>query len=422
MQAAEWAEPAAGAGEAGMRGGDASKSTSVLIIRLLAWSGVALAAGFLLNNYFIFWRELPSMGALIAGLSDGAFTLDLLIPACVYFAALLLTWLGVIGAGAKTPTLGVLALRWLVALSAALGLADLALYAIAGVSLLPTATYFAALILAGIGLQASVGGSLRADSEALHRMNLYLVRAAFWAVLLIGCVDALISFLRVEDLLPGIGTSVGGMLGYGTEEATAFGDKFANDLGRSQWRGPYIHMPLVLMGAAIAAFTRTLGFQWLALFVVLAELLIVIGRFVFSYEQTFMSDLVRFWYAALFLFASAFTLYEDGHVRVDIAYAGFSPVTKGWVNAIGCLLMGAVLCWAILLVTLDGKTSIVNGALLAYETSQSGFGMYIKYWMASFLAIFGATMLIQFTSFFLESVADLRGEPGGREHHGASAS
>jgi len=39
--------------------------------------------------------------------------------------------------------------------------------------------------------------------------------------------------------------------------------------------------------------------------------MIVISRFIFSYEQAFMADLVRFWYGALFLFASAYTLLED---------------------------------------------------------------------------------------------------------------
>ena len=57
--------------------------------------------------------------------------------------------------------------------------------------------------------------------------------------------------------------------------------------------------------------------------IVLGELLIVIARFIFSYEQAFMGDLVRFWYAALFLFSSAYTLVHDGHVRVDIIYASF---------------------------------------------------------------------------------------------------
>ena len=37
-----------------------------------------------------------------------------------------------------------------------------------------------------------------------------------------------------------------------------------------------------------------------------------------------MGDLVRYWYAALFLFASAYTLYQNGHVRVDVFYASMS--------------------------------------------------------------------------------------------------
>ena len=64
----------------------------------------------------------------------------------------------------------------------------------------------------------------------------------------------------------------------------------------------------------IAYFTRTLGFIWLALLIVVAELQIVVARFVFSYEQAFMADLVRFWYGAMFLFASAYTLLAEGHV------------------------------------------------------------------------------------------------------------
>ena len=43
-----------------------------------------------------------------------------------------------------------------------------------------------------------------------------------------------------------------------------------------------------------------------------------ITKIVFSYEQTLMSDLVRFWYGGLFLFASYYTFMKDGHVRVDL--------------------------------------------------------------------------------------------------------
>lgn len=240
--------------------------------------------------------------------------------------------------------------------------------------------------------------TLREDARLIADINAFIIRAAFWAVLFVGLADTVISFLRVEGLLDAV-----------------VGHEFAGDLGRSQFRGPYIHMPIIAASIVLAAFTRTLGFIWLALMVVAAELLIVVGRFIFSYEQAFMADLVRFWYAALFLFASAYTLMEEGHVRVDVFYAGFTNKTKGFVNAVGSLFLGMSLCWVIMIVGMGGKSNIINSPLLAYETTQAGFGLYVKYLMAVFLAVFAASMLIQFVSYLLEAVADYREEPGGRE-------
>ena len=218
-------------------------------------------------------------------------------------------------------------------------------------------------------------------------------------MLIVGLVDSAISFLRIEGFLPDV-----------------VGQALADDLGKSQFRGPYVHMPLIALSFVIAAFTRTLGFTWLALLVVAAELMIVIGRFVFSYEQAFLADLVRFWYAALFLFASAYTLLEEGHVRVDIFYAGLSSRAKGIVNAVGSVVLGISLCTVILVIGMGGKQNIINSPILTYETTQAGFGLYVKYLMAGFLGVFAVSMMIQFVAYFLDAVADIRGEPGGRDH------
>ena len=40
--------------------------------------------------------------------------------------------------------------------------------------------------------------------------------------------------------------------------------------------------------------------------------------------------------------------------------------------------------------------------------------MFIKYHLAMFLGVFGITMLIQFISYFFESLADYYGEKGKR--------
>ena len=231
---------------------------------------------------------------------------------------------------------------------------------------------------------------LAIDETRLRAAASYVVSFAFWTVLLVGATDAIISFMRIEGFLePIIGASL------------------TSDLGRSVWRGSFVHLPLIALSAVIAARYHGIHFIWLATLIVVAELLIVVARFIFSYEQAFMGDLVRFWYAALFLFASAQTLIEEGHVRVDVIYAGMKERTKSWVNVIGAAALGAPLCWTILMRGLWEKTSVINSPLLNFETSQSGFGMYVKYLMAGFLIIFAFSMLLQFSSVMLTNLRKL---------------
>jgi len=207
---------------------------------------------------------------------------------------------------------------------------------------------------------------------------------------MVGCVDIVISFLRVEDLLSPI-----------------FGKVMAVDLGRSVFRGTYVHYPLIILSFVIAYFVRGLGFTWLALLVVIAEFQIVISRFVYSYEQAFMGDLVRMWYAALFLFASSYALITEGHVRVDVLYSRFKSKTKALSNAIGCVILGAPLCLVILTTGMWGKGNSLNSPILSFEVYQQGFGMYTKYLMVGFLVVFAVCMLVQFMGYFLNSTAEL---------------
>ncbi|MEH6359565.1 MAG: permease, partial [Amylibacter sp.] len=169
------------------------------------------------------------------------------------------------------------------------------------IAILQASLYPLAIIGAVVLVRQRATVSLREDSTRISEMNTFFIRACFFAVLFIGIVDMTISFLRVEGMLPDL-----------------VGEQMTKNLGRSQYRGTYVHFPLMILAVITATRSRILGVEWLALMVVVAELLIVFLRFIFSYEQAFMADLVRFWYGALFLFASAYTLAEEGHVRVDI--------------------------------------------------------------------------------------------------------
>ena len=240
--------------------------------------------------------------------------------------------------------------------------------------------------------------SLRKEAELLHVINVYLIRSCFWVIFLVGLVDIAIAFFRVEKIFE-----------------VFFTKEFSSNFTRPIFVGTFIHIPLILVGFILGKFTKTLGFHWLSLLIVISELLIVIARFIFSYEQTFMGDLVRYWYAGLFLFASAYTLYEEGHVRVDIFYQGLQNKTKGLVNSVGSIVLGVSTSMTIIFIGFNGKQSIINSPILNFEITQQGsVGMFIKYHLAMFLGVFGITMLIQFISYFFESLADYNGEEGKR--------
>ena len=206
-------------------------------------------------------------------------------------------------------------------------------------------------------------------------------------VFLVGVADFVISFMVVERLWEAI-----------------FSPEVKALMVKAPVRITYIHFPIILISFVIGYFTKSVGFIWLAVLVVVSEFVIVLSRFIFSYEQAFQGDLVRFWYAALYLFASAYALIHEGHVRVDVLYSSFSEKKKAWTNMVGSAVLGVPLTLIVIFLGLNGKASIINGPVVAFEVTQQGSnGLYLLYLMAVYLAVFAVTMLIQFTSYFMES-------------------
>lgn len=316
-----------------------ARGSTAFLLRLFAWGTVGVTFAFLIENYLVFWQELPGAMAFLTGDGGG----------------------------------------W------------------------PAAAPYA-LALAGAAVMARRGAArpLMHDSRKIDALVRYFVRGCFFAVLLVGVIDAALSFLRTEDMLH-----------------LFVGPGMADNLGLTRWRGPYVHIPLVLAGFVIAAVTRGTPMIWLALMVVAMQLFLVIGRFVFSYEQPFMADLVRMWYAALFLFASAYTLVEDGHVRVDVFYTTMSRRGKALVNGLGSVFLGMTLCWIILVLGTATHASAINGPIMGFEQSQQAGGMFTKYFFAGFLAVFAVSMMLQFTAHMLRAAAQFRGEPDPEPPDGA---
>ena len=247
--------------------------------------------------------------------------------------------------------------------------------------------YFISVLFVIFYVFKSINQTLESDAEILSKFTAYIIRSSFWAVLIVGAADLLVSFMVVEKLVEPI-----------------LGEFLKVKLVIPNFRITFVHFPLILISFVIGYFTRTVGFIWLAVLVVGSEFSIVLSRFIFEYEQAFQGDLVRFWYSALYLFASAYALMHEGHVRVDVLYTGFSERKKAWTNAIGSLVLGIPLCLIVIFLGMVNKASIINGPVLSFEITQQGSnGLYLLYLMAIYLAVFAVSMLTQFTSYFMSS-------------------
>jgi len=80
---------------------------------------------------------------------------------------------------------------------------------------------------------------------------------------------------------------------------------------------------------------------WLTAFMVLGYCVVVLLRYGFGIGLIGLQEAVTYMHAAVFMLAAAYTLNQDGHVRVDIFYRSWPARRQAWVNLLGslCLLL-----------------------------------------------------------------------------------
>lgn len=79
----------------------------------------------------------------------------------------------------------------------------------------------------------------------------------------------------------------------------------------------------------------------------------VVARYFFKASSIGLQELEWHLFASMFLLGIAYTLKEEGHVRVDILYEKFSNKNKAWVNVIGCLIFLLPFCGLIIMYGYD---------------------------------------------------------------------
>lgn len=146
--------------------------------------------------------------------------------------------------------------------------------------------------------------------------------------------------------------------------------------------------------------------MWLALTMVLVQFGVVLLRYVFGFSSIFINESVLYLHASIFMLGAGYTLWAQGHVRVDIFYARFSPRRQAMVDIFGHLaLLGPSL-----VMLLYWSWPMVRRSWAILEGPISVGGIPASYLLKSLVPAFCVLLLIQGVSALIRDVIRLRGD------------
>jgi TRAP-type mannitol/chloroaromatic compound transport system permease small subunit len=147
---------------------------------------------------------------------------------------------------------------------------------------------------------------------------------------------------------------------------------------------------------------------WLTLVMVLVTFVVVVMRYAFDAGLIWLQESVVWMHAVVFMMGAAYTLQEEGHVRVDIFYGKMRPKGRALVDTIGVLIfllpLSIFLAWkAFDFVALSWKLN---------EASRESGGLPYPFipLLKTIIVIMPVTVGLQGVSLLLRSVRILRGK------------
>ena len=149
-------------------------------------------------------------------------------------------------------------------------------------------------------------------------------------------------------------------------------------------------------------------FSWLTLTMVIAMAAIVVLRYVFQIGSIALQESIIYINALIFTFGGAYTLKEQGHVRVDIFYSRINEKKRAWVDLFGSLLFLVPSTCFIIWISWD----YVAVSWRIREGSAESSGLPFVYLLKSAILVLPTLLLLQGISEIVKSISAIkRGDP-----------
>lgn len=143
---------------------------------------------------------------------------------------------------------------------------------------------------------------------------------------------------------------------------------------------------------------------WLCLFIVVAQFVVVLMRYGAGFGSAKLTESIFYAHAALFMLAAAWTLRENGHVRVDIFYADARPRRKAMVDLLGALLLLIPFALSLFILSLP----YVARSWSILERSRETSGLPFVYLLKTLIPIFALSLVLQGVSQAIRAAHTLR--------------
>ncbi len=164
---------------------------------------------------------------------------------------------------------------------------------------------------------------------------------------------------------------------------------------------------LPLTVRTIDRFTDVCGrlLAWLLLAMALLTTAVVVLRYGFNTGSIMAQEAIIYLHGCVFMLGAAYTLQQDGHVRVDIFYRKFSRRGQAWINAVGGIVFLMPLCGFILVSSWD----YVAASWIIRESSAEAGGVPAVFLLKTLLPLLALNLFLQALAETLRNAAVLVG-------------
>ncbi|MAU41679.1 MAG: C4-dicarboxylate ABC transporter permease [Kordiimonas sp.] len=145
--------------------------------------------------------------------------------------------------------------------------------------------------------------------------------------------------------------------------------------------------------------------SWLTLGLVILQFGIVLMHYVFHIGSVLLQESLLYLHSMIFLMGAGYTLFHNGHVRVDVIYGNLSARTKAWIDLLGTLLF--LLPVTILISWMAYPYVVDSWAIL--EGSMESSGLQAVYLLKTIILIFTASLFLQGLSLIFHCLCELTG-------------